>query len=216
MRLPPAVRSWLGRQVQDALQHWPRGTFFAQNPDNYHITLLSDIAVALGEQRHDAPAVRKVVDTAVRHAREAWLRGSSGAGNGRCAPLCLRLTKVTISKASLNCELEAANTSTQRWYDALVAGSGTKQRRLKDQSVTLVRFLVERRDEAPAASADASSAVHASLRAMVDSPITFYVDHVFHVDHLELVTTDKLADNMVTRLTIPLPPAGLGRELLRD
>ena len=62
MQLPPAVRSWLGRQVQDALQHWPRGTFFAQNPDNYHITLLSDIAVALGEQRHDAPAVRKVVE----------------------------------------------------------------------------------------------------------------------------------------------------------
>ena len=232
MRLPQPLQRWLWRLVERAVAHWPEASRYTQRPDNYHITLLGDLSRQLGTESLSDPSVSKCARDAVRTATASWLAGGSGpasntadaapSGLAKCALLYLRLTRVTISKASLNCEVEAANASTQRWYDALVAASGTKQRALTDQSVSLVRFLLPdpptSSNDGAAANNTTSAEIEAQLECLASSPQSFHVDKCFPVRQVQLVHTDKVADAMRTAEVIDVTPSspGLGMELLTD
>ena len=91
------------------------------------------------------------------------------------------------------------NSSTQQWYDALVSASGTKQRKLHDQSITLVRFTAEPGD------ATAAGFIEQELRRLEASPLSFDVNFVVPIDQVSLIATDRVADAMRDLAVMQVP-----------
>jgi len=183
--IPQELQKKISTLVHKAVEGWPKEVYYLQKNANYHLTLASNVAVTLNE----------------KDEKQLLLKVTSLMGNVleefRSAPsdekLSIKLTKLTISKASINCEADAGNATSQRFYDILKKTMKT-ERLFFNQSVTLCRFLMPPDDENQ--RKHNGPILDGELRKVnTDSKESFEVNELFNFDKLAFICTDRLADD---------------------
>jgi len=184
--LPEQLKTKINEMIRHTTEKWPKEVYYLQKSDNYHLTLASNLVSSLNEND------KNILQEKVAQLMQKVLIEYGATSTSTKEPLCIKLTKLTISKASINCEAEAGNASSQRFYDILKANMKT-DRLFHNQSVTLCRFLMPPDNETQRKKN--GLILDTELRNLNTNNENYEVNTVFTFDKLAFICTDRLADD---------------------
>lgn len=194
VRLPKYTRNRLASDARYATSSWKK-YYYLQNEDHYHLTLFGNLV--LNEDRFSDQALAGL-ESIIKSAIHSW------AAKCEEQPI-LTLTKLTISKASINCEVKPGNNGMQQLFYELKSSLGNVVRSPRDlhhQSVSMVRFLVTQQD--PKKKMLCQQHLKEKLLELENAQRNFEYQFPLPISKIHLTVLDKVADNFQIKKTIPL------------
>jgi hypothetical protein len=184
LMIPSHISERLNEDSIYATSSWNPSFYFLQPKQNYHLTICGNIQI--GDEPFSSTSIQTCIDLIEASLKQWQLR--------KCTVPIINLTKLTISKASINCEVRAESSMATLFEDlkANLEKYMKTMRELNHQSVSLVRFCIPKE---PRQKEKTQQELKRLLIELQSNTRSFEYDIPIRVSRLVLAICDRVAES---------------------